>query len=83
MARRVHWSTSGLYARDESAGGWCIFSEEYTLACKVAEVQYAELVATFKNNSVPDSDCSQDQVANGSSGFGSGLESESEDGSWR
>jgi hypothetical protein len=49
--------------------------------CKVAEAQYAELAATFKNKSAPDSGCFQGQVVNGSSGFGSGLESESEDSS--
>ena len=84
----LHWRKFGyqalnpdLYAREESAGGWNILSEEYTLACKVAEAQYAELAATFKNKSIPDSEYFQDQVVNGRSGFGSGSESESEDGS--
>ena len=84
----LHWGKFGyqalnpdLYAREESAGGWNILSEEYTLACKVAEAQYAELAATFKNKSVPDSEYFQDQVVNGRSGFGSGSESEGEDGS--
>jgi hypothetical protein len=57
------------------AGGRNILSEEYTLACKVAEAQYAELAATFKNRSVPDSEYFQDQLVNGRSGFGSGSES--------
>ena len=70
-----------LYAREESAGGWSILSEEYMPACKVAEAQYTELAATFKNKSVPDSEYFQDQVMNGRSGSGSGWESESEDGS--
>ena len=74
-----------LYAREESAGGWSILSEEYTPACKVAEAQYTELAATFKNKSVPDSEYFQDQVVNGrsnsGSGSGSGSDSESEDGS--
>ena len=64
-----------LYAREESAGGWNILSEEYTQACKVAEAQYAELAATFKNKSVPDSEYFQDQVVNGSSGFGESEDS--------
>ena len=51
------------------------------LACKVVEAQCAELAATFKNKSVPDSEYFQDQVVNGRSVFGSGSESESEDGS--
>ena len=82
----LHWGKFGyqalnpdLYAREESAGGWNILSEEYTLACKVAEAQYAELAASFKNKSVPDSEYFQDQLVNGRSGFGSGSESESED----
>ena len=59
----LHWETFSnqalnpdLYAREESAGRWSIVSEEYTLACKVVEAQYAELAATFKNKSVPDSE---------------------------
>ena len=84
----LHWGKFGyqalnpdLYAREESAGGWNILSEKYTLACKVVEAQCAELAATFKNKSVPDSEYFQGQVVNGCSGFGSGSESESEDGS--
>ena len=87
----LHWVKFGyqalnpdLYAHEESAaaGGWnMILSEECTLACKVAEAQCADLAATFKYKSVPDSEYFQDQVANGRSGFGSGSESESEDGS--
>ena len=73
-----------MYACEESVGGWDIRSEKYTLASKVAEVQYAELAATFKTfktKSEPDSGYFQDQVVNGGSGFGSVSESESEDGS--
>ena len=58
-----------MYAREESASGWNIISKEHTLACKVAEAQYAKLAATFKNKSVPDSESEyfQGQVANGRS----------------
>jgi hypothetical protein len=68
-----------MHARNPQVDGtWNILSEEYTLACKVAEGQFAELAATFKNKSVPDAEYFQDQVANGRSGFGSVSESESE-----
>jgi hypothetical protein len=39
-------------------------ARRYTLACKVAEAQNAELAATFKNRSVPDSEYFQDQLVN-------------------
>ena len=44
----------GKYADERHSGGWNILNQEYTVAVKCAEAQYAELREDWQKKSTPD-----------------------------
>jgi hypothetical protein len=45
----------GKYADERHNGGWNILSQQYVVAVKCAEAQYAELREDWQKKSTPDS----------------------------